>query len=29
MFSRLNREETNTYLEDRKQKGFNVIQVIV
>lgn len=29
LFSRLNREETNTYLEDRKQKGFNVIQVMV
>lgn len=29
LFSRLTREEANTYLEDRKQKGFNVIQVMV
>lgn len=29
LFSKLNREEANTYLEDRKQKGFNVIQVMV
>lgn len=26
MLLRLNREETNIYLEDRRQKGFNVIQ---
>ncbi|WP_431291622.1 glycoside hydrolase family 140 protein [Pedobacter sp. P26] len=29
LFSRLTREESNTYLEDRKQKGFNVIQVML
>ncbi|QPH40232.1 glycoside hydrolase family 140 protein [Pedobacter endophyticus] len=29
LFSKLTREESNTYLEDRKQKGFNVIQVMV
>lgn len=29
LFGRLNREEANTYLEDRKQKGFNVIQVML
>ncbi|MFC1223445.1 glycoside hydrolase family 140 protein [Pedobacter sp. BG31] len=29
LFSRLTREEANTYLEDRKQKGFNVVQVMV
>lgn len=29
LFGRLSREEANTYLEDRKQKGFNVIQVMV
>jgi hypothetical protein len=29
LFSKLNREEAETYLEDRKQKGFNVIQVMV
>ncbi|RDC58556.1 DUF4038 domain-containing protein [Pedobacter chinensis] len=29
LFSKLTREEANTYLEDRKQKGFNVIQVMV
>ncbi|NTE04417.1 DUF4038 domain-containing protein [Agrobacterium tumefaciens] len=29
LFSKLNREEANTYLENRKQKGFNVIQVMV
>ena len=29
LFGKLNREEANTYLEDRKQKGFNVIQVMV
>src|SRR5215203_3822765 len=29
LFSKLNREEANTYLEDRKQKGYNVIQVMV
>ncbi|MFD2287691.1 DUF4038 domain-containing protein [Pedobacter petrophilus] len=29
LFGKLNREEANAYLEDRKQKGFNVIQVMV
>lgn len=29
IFGRLNREEAVTYLEDRKQKGFNVIQVML
>ena len=29
LFNKLTREETETYLEDRKQKGFNVIQVMV
>ena len=29
LFGKLNREEAETYLEDRKQKGFNVIQVMV
>ncbi len=29
LLSKLNREETETYLEDRKEKGFNVIQVMV
>jgi hypothetical protein len=29
LFSRLKREEAETYLENRKQKGFNVIQVMV
>lgn len=29
LFSKLNRQEAETYLEDRKQKGFNVIQVMV
>jgi hypothetical protein len=29
LFSKLNREEATRYLEDRKQKGFNVIQVMV
>ncbi|MBV5314645.1 MAG: pectate lyase [Prolixibacteraceae bacterium] len=29
LLSKLNREETEKYLEDRKQKGFNVIQVMV
>src|SRR5689334_4908867 len=29
LFSKLNREEAQTYLEDRKQKGFNVIQAMV
>ncbi len=29
LFGRLTREEAETYLEDRKQKGFNVIQVMV
>ncbi|SEQ99752.1 glycoside hydrolase family 140 protein [Pedobacter rhizosphaerae] len=29
LFSRLTREEADTYLEDRKQKGFNVIQVML
>ncbi|SHJ03338.1 glycoside hydrolase family 140 protein [Pseudozobellia thermophila] len=28
LFKKLNREEIETYLEDRKQKGFNVIQVM-
>lgn len=29
LFVKLTREETDAYLEDRKQKGFNVIQVMV
>jgi hypothetical protein len=29
MFERLNREETETYLEDRHKKGFTVLQVMV
>jgi len=29
LLSKLNRAETETYLEDRKEKGFNVIQVMV
>src|SRR5688572_14505481 len=29
LFAKLNREEAARYLEDRKQKGFNVIQVMV
>ena len=29
LFGRLTREEAETYLENRKQKGFNVIQVMV
>jgi hypothetical protein len=29
LFKKLNREEAENYLEDRKQKGFNVIQVMV
>lgn len=29
LFGKLTREEANQYLEDRKQKGFNVIQVMV
>ncbi|WP_338875332.1 glycoside hydrolase family 140 protein [Spirosoma sp. SC4-14] len=29
LFNRLTREEAETYLENRKQKGFNVIQVMV
>lgn len=29
LFSKLNRKETKRYLEDRRQKGFNVIQVMV
>src|SRR5438128_8560359 len=29
LFSKLNRQEAERYLEDRKQKGFNVIQVMV
>lgn len=29
MFSRLDRDEIETYLEDRRQKGYNVIQVMV
>lgn len=29
LFGRLNRDEANQYLEDRKQKGFNVIQVML
>ncbi len=29
LFKKLNREEAGKYLEDRKQKGFNVIQVMV
>lgn len=28
LFAKLNREETEQYLEDRRQKGFNVIQVM-
>jgi len=29
LFGRLNRDEANQYLEDRKQKGFNVVQVML
>ncbi|MFO7670321.1 MAG: glycoside hydrolase family 140 protein [Bacteroidales bacterium] len=29
LFSKLNREEAGTYLENRNEKGFNVIQVMV
>jgi hypothetical protein len=29
LFTKLTREETETYLSDRQQKGFNVIQVMV
>lgn len=29
LFTKLNREEAEKYLEDRKEKGFNVIQVMV
>lgn len=29
LFGKLNREEAESYLEDRKQKGFNVIQAMV
>ena len=29
LFSKLNREETLRYLDDRSHKGFNVIQVMV
>ena len=29
LFTKLNREETERYLEDRRSKGFNVIQVMV
>lgn len=29
LFAKLNREEVQTYLENRRQKGFNVIQVMV
>jgi hypothetical protein len=29
LFAKLNREEATRYLEDRRQKGFNVIQVMV
>jgi hypothetical protein len=29
MFSRLNREEAEVYLEDRRVKGFNLIQVMI
>jgi len=29
MLHRLNREETETYLENRKSKGFNVIQTVI
>jgi hypothetical protein len=29
MFSKLNREDAERYLEDRRKKGFNVIQVMV
>jgi len=28
-FSRLNREDAERYLEDRRSKGFNVIQVML
>lgn len=29
LFSKLNREESDKYIEDRKEKGFNVLQVMV
>src|ERR1700748_2325033 len=29
LFTKLNREEAEKYLEDRRKKGFNVIQVMV
>ena len=29
LFSRLNRAEAETYLENRRQKGFNVVQAMV
>src|SRR5690349_7122251 len=29
LFNKLKREEAETYLEDRRKKGFNVIQVMV
>jgi len=29
LFQKLNRDEVQTYLEDRRQKGFNVIQAVV
>ena len=29
MFHRLNKEETELYLKDRKAKGFNVIQAVI
>ncbi len=29
LFNKLKREEADTYLEDRKKKGFNVVQVMV
>src|SRR4051812_575331 len=29
LFSKLNREEAQIYFQDRRQKGFNVIQVMV
>lgn len=29
LFHRLNREEANTYLDDRASKGFNVIQAVI
>jgi hypothetical protein len=29
LFTKMNREEAEQYLEDRKQKGFNVVQVMV